>query len=345
MIEVSGQRAMAEIQAAMTIAKRFPRDETAAIERIRRACQRTGLAEQAVYQYPRGGTKVEGPSIRLAECMAQNWGNLDFGIIELEQRDGDSDVMAYAWDLETNTRQTKVFTVKHERRTRQGVSKLDDPRDVYEMVANQGARRLRACILGVIPGDVQDKALAECRKTLTGGSKQPLGDRVQAMVGAFSDLGVSQTMIEGRLGYRIASCDEHGLVKLRSIYTSLRDGMSSREDWFDVAKAEAVATHREQAQEIRRAQGVDAPAPEEPEYHPPTLQQDEKCSVDRVKEMQFSMEQIAGLMGIREVKDYRADLGSYPWFLPQDIEDLEAACDKRIEEIRASRGGRKGSDA
>lgn len=71
-----------------------------------------------MYEYPRGGTKVTGPSIRLAEAMAQNWGNLDYGLIELEQKAGESQVMAYAWDLETNTRQTIVFSVPHIRATK-----------------------------------------------------------------------------------------------------------------------------------------------------------------------------------------------------------------------------------
>ncbi|MBQ7110481.1 MAG: hypothetical protein IJO06_04585 [Thermoguttaceae bacterium] len=37
------------------------------------ACQRPGLASVAVYVYPRGGSKISGPSIRLAEEIARNW--------------------------------------------------------------------------------------------------------------------------------------------------------------------------------------------------------------------------------------------------------------------------------
>ena len=80
-----------------------------------------------MYEYPRGGTKVSGPSIRLAEAMAQNWGNIDFGITELEQKNGESQVMAYAWDLETNTRQVKIFSVPHVRGTKKGNVPLTDP--------------------------------------------------------------------------------------------------------------------------------------------------------------------------------------------------------------------------
>ena len=147
-VDVAQTRAAQEVQAAMVVAKKFPRDTIAAERRILDACKRPALARAAAYEYQRGGGTITGPSIRLAEVAAQAYGNLDFGIIELEQRNGESSVMAYAWDLETNTRSTKVFTVKHERRVGRGdenavIKRLSDPRDIYEMVANNGARRLR----------------------------------------------------------------------------------------------------------------------------------------------------------------------------------------------------------
>lgn len=117
--EMMVSRQAQEVQAAMVIAKKFPRNEVESFNRIMQACKRRSLAEQAMYEYPRGTTKVTGPSIRLAEAMAQNWGNIDFGITELEQRSGESQVMAYAWDLETNTRQTKIFAVPHVRSTKE----------------------------------------------------------------------------------------------------------------------------------------------------------------------------------------------------------------------------------
>lgn len=148
--EMMISRQAQEVQAAMVIAKKFPRDEYEATEKIKRTCQRSTLAEQAIYSYPRGGQNVSGPSIRLAEALAQNWGNIDYGIIELEQKDGKSEMMAYAWDLESNTRVTKIFGVEHKRDTKKGSYVLTDSRDIYEATANFGARRMRACILGHI---------------------------------------------------------------------------------------------------------------------------------------------------------------------------------------------------
>lgn len=232
--ETQSSRAVQEVQAAMIIAKKFPRDENAAVVRIRKSCQRKRLAEVAVYSYPRGSTTVEGPSIRLAEAMAQCWGNLDFGIVELEQRHGESTCMAYCHDLETNTKQTKIFQVKHVRDTKRGPQALKESRDIYELVSNQGARRVRACILGVIPGDVIDEALDEINKTLkTSGGDKPLAERVRAMLMAFDGQGVTSAMIEKRLQHKTASITEHELVGLRKIYTSLKDGASVREDWFE----------------------------------------------------------------------------------------------------------------
>lgn len=238
--EMVTTRQAQEVQAAMVVAKKFPRDEIEAFNKIMRACQRKSLAEQSMYEYPRGGQKVTGPSIRLAEALAQNWGNLDYGIVELEQKDGESQVMAYAWDLETNTRQTKIFQVPHSRYSKKkGNEKLTDPRDIYEMVANQGARRLRACILGVIPGDVIDAAIEQCEVTLKSNNSEPLIDRVRKMVKVFEDkFSVSKEMIEEYLGCNSDAISENDFIRLRKVYGSLRDGMAKREDYFNIKSTE-----------------------------------------------------------------------------------------------------------
>lgn len=233
--EMMISRQAQEVQAAMVIAKRFPRDEVESYNRILRSCQRKSLAESAMYEYPRGGTKVTGPSIRLAESMAQNWGNLDFGITELEQKNGESQVMAYAWDLETNTRQVKIFSVPHIRSTKKGNVPLTDPRDIYEMVANQGARRLRSCILGIIPGDVVEAAVKECQKTLVSGNDKPLIDRVRDGIRLFDEkFSITQEMIEKYIGCKCEAFSENDMIRLNNVYRALRDGVASREQYFDL---------------------------------------------------------------------------------------------------------------
>lgn len=232
LVEVSTSREIAEVQAAAILAKRFPRNQIEAMDRILTACQRPSLAESALYSYSRGGTEITGPSIRLAEAIAQNWQNIQYGVRELEQRNGESTVESYAWDLETNTRQNKVFQVKHIRHTKKGAYALSDPRDIYEQTANQGARRLRACILGVIPGDVVEAAVNQCEATLK--EKADISpDTIKKLVKAFEDYGVSQMQIEKRIQRRIDSITPAQVVNLRKIYNSIKDGMSVAEDWFE----------------------------------------------------------------------------------------------------------------
>ena len=242
LVSTESQRAIAEVQAALAIAKSFPRDRVAAVDRILNDCQRSGLAQVAIYQYARGGTSISGPTIRLAESLAQNWGNIQYGVRELSQANGESTVEAFAWDVETNTRQTKIFQVPHVRYTKSGGAiKLIDPRDIYEAVANNGARRLRACILGVIPGDIVEAALQQCDLTLnTYADTSPEG--IQKIIKAFEKYGVSKEALEKRIQCRMESIKPAQIVSLTKIGTSLKEGMSTPADWFEIGLSSGTTT-------------------------------------------------------------------------------------------------------
>lgn len=243
-------REMAEVQSQIVLAKQYPRNEFQAEIKIMDACKRLSLAETAIYQYPRGNQKVIGPSIRLAETIARYWGNINFGIKELEQKNGESTVVSYAWDMESNTRQEKVFQVKHERYAHGKMNKLTDPRDVYELVANYGARRLRACILGVIPGDVVDKAMEQCQHTLENGYEEPLKDRlIKGLKWLKDNYGITQEMVEEQFGYNVDSFTQQDFLKLKSISQSLKDGMAKREDFFTKVKKEVKTSLEAQFKE------------------------------------------------------------------------------------------------
>lgn len=237
---MTSTREAQEVQAAVFMAKRFPRDENLALSRISQSCKRRGLAEKAIYTYPKGGQNVTGPSIRLAEAIAQSWGNLQCGVVELSQEPGESTCMAYCWDIETNFRDTKVFTVPHTIQTKKGAKVLTDPREIYEHVANQGARRKRACILAVIPKDVVDHAMEACENTLRTAYREPLIDRLRNMVNMFKDrYSVPLESIEKYMGYKLDHFTEMDGMTLAGIYNALKDGTAKREDYFDLPKAAA----------------------------------------------------------------------------------------------------------
>ncbi|MFA5112438.1 MAG: hypothetical protein WC443_13590, partial [Desulfobaccales bacterium] len=266
---VAAQREVAEVQGMMAIAKRFPRNQQKAFDRIMTACQRPSLAESAVYSYARGGSDITGASIRLAEAIAQNWGNIQFGIRQLEQRDTESTVESFAWDLETNTRKSITFQVRHFRSTKQGGYNLTDPRDIYEMVANQAARRVRACILAVVPGDIVDAALAQCEATLR--AKADISpEAIKKMLDKFAEIGVSQKMIEGRIQRNLEAITAAQIISLRKIYNSIRDGMSKAGDWFEKTPqvTEAQEAKPEKTRKPGRPKKQEAPqeaSPTQPE--------------------------------------------------------------------------------
>lgn len=248
MVEAEKQAAAQRIQAALVIAQKFRRNELHAEKRILEACQRFDLAEKAFYAFPRGGESVKGLTIRVTEMIARYWGNIKYGIRELEQGEGRSIVESFCWDLETNVEVTRAFTVQHRLRLRNGTMKeLTDPRDIYEMVANQGQRRVRACILEIIPEHIVETVKDQIHSTLKAGDKKiSFADRLRQMVLLFSGLGVTQEHIEKRIGHTIAECNVDEVVELSTIYRSIKEGEYGREKWFDFK----VATEGGKAQEV-----------------------------------------------------------------------------------------------
>ena len=257
-------RAVAEVQAALMIARMNPRDPVKAMDRILNNCTRPTLANAATYAYSRGGTDITGPTIRLAEAIAQGWGNIQYGIREISQSGSISTVAAYAWDVETNTRREVVFQVPHRRDTKKGSYAIKDSRDVYELVANQGARRLRACILGVIPGDVVEAALEQCAVTQRAHvDMTPEG--LQKLVEGFARFGISKAQIEKRIQRRIDAIQPAQVISLRNIWRSINTGMSSPNEWFETEEAAAIPAKKGAAalkDKLKKKEETPAPAPE-----------------------------------------------------------------------------------
>ena len=235
-IAIEASRAIAEAQGKLVIAKRFPRDEVQSYAKAMEACQRPTMAAKAFYSFPRGGQTVEGPTIRFAEELARCWGNIDYGIKELSQDDGKSEMQAYAWDLETNAQSVQNFTNPHQREQGKKMVTLTSQRDIYENNANMATRRLRSRILAILPAWFVEDAIAECKRTLSGQNDTPLIDRVKKMVVQFAKLGVTQEMIEKRLKRKIDTMTSDDFVEYVGIYNAVKGGESKIADWFDAQK-------------------------------------------------------------------------------------------------------------
>jgi hypothetical protein len=230
---------MAQLQILIGMAKRNPRDPIMAMDRILNDCTRPSFAEDATYVYARGGTEITGPSIRLAEGIARGWGNISAGVIELSRTNDVSECQTYALDLETLFFDEKRFQVRHWRDTRQGGYKLTDERDIYELIANMGARRKRACILAVIPGDVIERAINQCDVTLKT-HVDVTAETINKMVESFEKFSVTRAMIEKKIQRRIDTILPAQVMQLKKIYASLRDGMATAPDFFEAADVSQI---------------------------------------------------------------------------------------------------------
>ena len=245
-------REVATVQGQIMIAKAFPRNMKDVWNKVEAACQRRSLAEKAIYRYARGGTDISGPSIRLAEALINAYGNAKAGFEIISSDSESSRVRAYAYDMETNTIQERTFDVPHIRQTKQGRTKLTDPRDIYEAVANQAQRRVRACALSILPGDMVELGVNACRKTMEK-SIDLNPSKIRNLVEAFVKYGVSQVMIEARIQRHVDAMTVEQFVDLMNVGNSLRDGIGKVEDFFD-----------KDAKPIGNGNASSAPAPEKP---------------------------------------------------------------------------------
>jgi len=230
-------RAVAEVQAGVVLALKTPRDPEAAYRQIIQNCRRPSLAERAVYEFPRGGNLVTGPSIHLVREIARHWKNIRSGLVEIQRENGASLVEAYAWDLEANIYDSRRFWVKHERKRGQLVVRLEDPRDIYEAIAAQGARYIRACLLSVLPSDIVEAAMEVCEKTMLEQLKGNTDQARQAMIKAFAEIGVPEASLNKFLGIPARRATPRQIFRLRRVYQAIKDGLVRAQDIFDLTVA------------------------------------------------------------------------------------------------------------
>jgi hypothetical protein len=262
MMGVEQQRAIAETQAAMFVAKQFPRDFDHVLRRLKQTCSRKAVAENAAFSFPRGGEEVTGPSVYLLKTIAQEWGNLTYGVRELSRTatvgtaPGRSQVEAFAWDMERNVREIRNFDVKHWRDTRSGGYALKDERDIYELIANMGSRRLRACLEGVIPEDVKAFAVHVCEQTmLSAGIDTP--EYRQELLAAYAQYGITRERIEARLGKNLDAATANQLVKLTRGVTAIKDGVTTADEAFPPLEAPAAKPEAKGAAGLRNRLGTE----------------------------------------------------------------------------------------
>ena len=235
---VEQSRAVAEVQAAIVVAQQVPRDINAAIAEMRQSCQQKFLAERAFFRYSRGQGTITGASVHLARELARCWGNIQYGLVEMRRDDefGQSEMQAFAWDVEKNSRNSSTFIVPHKRDQKGGPKQLTDMRDIYENNANNGARRVREAIFAILPPWFVEEAKELCNRTLQDGGGKPLPQRIADAIRAFEGIGVVQDRIETKLGRPSGKWTEHDVAQLIVAFQSINRGEIAADDEFPLPR-------------------------------------------------------------------------------------------------------------
>lgn len=238
-------RAIAEVQAAVTVAQAIPRDTQRAVAEMRDSCGRLSVANRAFYAVPNRGN---GPTVHLARELARIWGNLDYSVRELRRDDeaGESEVMAVAWDQQTNVRSSRSFIAPHQKMVGKGRDKkrerILDLEDVYRNNQNVGAKAVRECIFSVMPRWFVEEAQDICRRTLNEGEGVTLPDRIAAMLKAFHAIGIDAGRLEARTGKKRGQWDAGDVAQLGIDYSSItRDNVPADELFPHVEQAVTAA--------------------------------------------------------------------------------------------------------
>lgn len=240
-VSIESERAVAEAQGQLTLAKRFPRDLTSAHAELMMACKSPAFAGVAFYNKPQGGGTVSGPSIRMAEEVARVVGNFQYGHRELSRDDKKSEVEVFAWDMEKNNYNKRQLTVMHVRDTRDGPKKLRDQTDIDQKINNVASKQVRGLILAMMPKWLVEDAVNECKKTLAGTNDEPLEVRVRKMTQAFAKFGVTPDHLEKRLGHKLSEVLLDELVDMMGIFNALKEGTPASEFFGQQEAAEATA--------------------------------------------------------------------------------------------------------
>lgn len=308
---VEQSRAIAEVQAAVVVAQNCPRDHERALGEMRDSCGRTSLAQRAFYSVPNRGN---GPSVHLARELARIWGNIQYGVHELRRDDdaGESEVQAFAWDVQTNTRSTRTFVVPHARMKGGQRQKLTDLGDIYLSNQNVGARAVRECIFTVLPTWFTEEAQDICRGTLNRGDGKPLEQRIAEAVDGFAAIGVARERLEAKVGRKRGQWTPADVAELAIAYTSItRDGIDAGELFpvQRVATSEVLAQQPTQqptsTQQQRQRQGE------------PPADDGEDTGTEPVG--RTAVTRIHAMFTEREVKDRTARLRILSEFTGRDI--------------------------
>lgn len=250
-----------EVDMQVTTAKAYPRDTVLAVEQsIKMATMNQEVAKACIYALERtkaDGSKaiIDGPSVRLAEILIANWGNLRAQLKVGEEGETFVTGIGEVWDLERN--------IAVRRESRRSILKRNGQRygsDMIAVAANAASSiAFRESVFKVIPKAIVDTVYEAARRVALSSEKSP-EERFAQAVRWFSKLGVKEDRLLTKLGKPNRSdVNDDDIAMLVGVFNRIRENESTVDEEFPTAPKEAPAPT-----EKERELGWDA-KPAEPE--------------------------------------------------------------------------------
>lgn len=267
-----------EVDIQISTAKRFPRDVEKCLKNIQSLATLTDdIAGDCFYALQRDGQLIEGVSVRLAEIMATQWGNMRIQSFIIGNDGKKITARAMCHDLETNL----AVSVDVDRRItkRDGKTYSDDMQIVTGNAASSIA--FRNAVLKVIPKALTGKIVEDIKQVALGKAIDLETSRAN-MLTNFKRLTVTQEEILSYLKIKsVNDIDREKLLHMKGLFQALKEGTTTVEETFrpkiepmakiDPAHAEQpAATPPEESKTVNPADISQTPPPssEKPKVGP-----------------------------------------------------------------------------
>lgn len=219
----------AEIDIQISTAKTYPRK----LDEFKARCESMvaispEVAASCNYALTRSNKTIEGPSVRLAEIIQNNWGNMRTGAKVLEESGDFVVVQGACHDLESNV----AVTVEVKRRIADKKGKRYNLDMIQTTTAAAISIAIRNAVFKIVP-NVYTKHFSDVAKTVALGKPESFNDRVKKAFEFFTDWKVSEDKILEKLGIeKKTQMTKAHLLTLQGIATAVRDNMTTIENEF-----------------------------------------------------------------------------------------------------------------
>lgn len=246
----------AEIDMQIATAKKYPRDTAAAVKNIAdMAMLDEETAQDCFYVLHRNGangttTTIEGLSVRMAEIIASNWGNLRVATRIIGNDGKTITAQGICHDLQSNVAVSNE--TKRKITDKQGRTYSEDMQVVTGNAAC--AIAFRNAVLKVVPKAVLKKVIEEVRKMALGKSID-LETARQNAIAYFAKQNVTEEQILAYLGRDSRDAiTQEDVYTLRATLNAIKEGTTTIAETFGKAIEDKKATAKvmENVAEVRK---------------------------------------------------------------------------------------------